>query len=295
MTADISRRGAAWNLRGSLFMVAAMAAFAVEDALMKLSAQALPVGQVLLVFGVFGVLAFGLMCLHAGEALVAPAMVSGPMLARSGFEILGRVFYTLAIALTPVSTASAILQATPLIVVAGAAVVFGERVGLLRWLAVGAGFAGVMLILQPGGEGFSALSLLTVLGMIGFAGRDLATRAAPPVLSHRQLGLLGFAAVVLSGLILLPFGAPPVLPAPAVAAGLIAACVAGVAAYYALTIAMRTGEVAAVTPFRYTRLLFALAIGVVFLGERPDILTLVGSAVVVAAGLVALLPRPGRG
>lgn len=291
MTADISRRSAAFNLRGSLFMTAAMAGFAVEDALIKATARAVPVGMVLLAFGLSGLLAFGLMCRRAAEPPVAPAMLSRPMLARSAFEVLGRVFYTLAIALTPVSTASAILQASPLLVVAGAAVLFGERVGLLRWAAVLAGFVGVMLIIQPGADGFSMLSLLTVLGLIGFAGRDLATRAAPPALSHRQLGFLGFLGVMGAGLILLPFGGPLMIPSGLALAGMLAAAVAGVSAYYALTIAMRTGEIAAVTPFRYTRLLFALAIGIVFFAERPDLLTVVGSMVVVAAGLVALLAR----
>ena len=87
------------------------------------------------------------------------------------------------IALTPISTASAILQATPLVVVLGAALLFGEKVSGLRWALITNGFLGVMIILRPGAEGFSALSLLALIAMAGFAGRDLATRAAPLGLS----------------------------------------------------------------------------------------------------------------
>jgi drug/metabolite transporter (DMT)-like permease len=63
----------------------------------------------------------------------------------------------------------------------------------------------------------------------------------------------------------------------------------GVVGYYALTVAMRTGDVGVVTPWRYTRLLFAMAIGAVVFGERPDLLMLVGSAVVVGSGVFTLL------
>jgi len=77
----------------------------------------------------------------------------------------------LSIALTPLSTASAILQATPLVVI-GCAGLFSERVSLRRWVSVVIGFAGVVFILRPGTEGFGILSLLAVVAMLGFAGRD---------------------------------------------------------------------------------------------------------------------------
>jgi drug/metabolite transporter (DMT)-like permease len=290
MTAEPNRRDAAHNLRGSLFMVAAMAAFAVEDALLKLAAVTVPVGQVLVLFGLFGVVVYGLMCLRAGEAPVTRALLGRVMILRSLAEVTGRLFFMLALALTPVSTTSAILQAAPLIVIAGAAILFGERVGTRRWIAVGIGLVGVLVILRPG-AGFGWLSLLAVVATCGFAGRDLATRAAPLTLSHRQLGVSGFLMLIVAGGIALPFGAAPVWPALPAALGLVGAGIAGVGAYTALTMAMRTGEVAAVTPFRYTRLVFAMIAGVAVFHERPDLWTLVGSVIVVGAGLVALRSR----
>jgi len=65
-------------------------------------------------------------------------------------------------------------------------------------------------------------------------------------------------------------------------------CIFAVASYAALTAAMRTGAVSVVTPFRYTRLVFALIIGVTVFGERPDLMTLLGSAVIVASGVYTL-------
>ena len=281
------------NLRGSLFMVLAMAGFAVEDMFLKTAAKTLPVGEILILFGGGGMLVFAALAIRKGQRVLAPEILSPPILIRAVFEVLGRFFYTLAIALTPLSSASAILQATPLVVVAGAALVFGERVGWRRWSAIALGFAGVLLILRPGLEGFTAMSLLAVAGTLGFAGRDLATRAAPPALSNLQLGIYGFAMMVPAGAALLAWTGGAVVPGPIAAACLLAAIGVGVFAYNALTIAMRSGEVSVVTPFRYTRLVFALILGALVFHERPDAATLTGAAIVVATGIFTLL-RSGR-
>ena len=283
-----TRHGAAFNRRGAVFMVLSMAGFAVEDSLLKIAAVSLPPGQVLITFGVLGTMTFAVLALMAGEAPLTRAMLGRPMILRSLSEVTGRLFYMLAIALTPLSTASAILQATPLVVMVGAAVLFGESIGPRRWLAVALGFGGVLLILRPGTEGFGALSLLAIMAMLGFAGRDLATRAAPVSLSFRQLGVVGFSMLIVAGLIVLPFGGPMAAPDGATWAGLLAAAAAGVCAYTFLTVAMRTGEVGAVTPFRYTRLIFAMVAGVAIFGETPDRWTIIGSVVIILAGIAAL-------
>ena len=277
------------NLRGSLWMVAAMAGFSVEDMFLKSAAASLPVGQILVIFGAGGMIGFAVLAARRGERLLHAAILSPAILIRCVFEVAGRLFYTLAIALTPLSSASAILQATPLVVVMGAALIFGERVGWRRWTAIAVGFAGVLIILRPGLDGFTPLSLLAVLGMLGFAGRDLATRAAPPVLSNLQLGVYGFAMMVPTGAVLLAVSGGAALPSAIAAGQLAAATVIGVLAYYALTSAMRMGEVSVVTPFRYTRLVFALILGAAVFGERPDAATLLGSAVIVASGVYTLL------
>ncbi len=283
------------NQRGSLFMIAAMAGFAVEDMILKLAGRDLPLGVILTGFGLSGLAIFAFLAHRKGQAVLSPTYLSRPILIRSGFEAVGRVFYALAFLLTPLSVASAILQATPLVVIGGAALFLNERVGWRRWTAVLVGLFGVLLILRPGLEGFDALALLAVLGMAGFAGRDLATRAAPPALSNLQLGVCGFAVVSLSGLALLSWQGMPRAPSAQEIGLLGAAGAVGVAAYNALTIAMRTGEVSAVTPWRYTRLVFAIFLGVLVFGESLDPLTIAGSAIVVGSGIFAMLrARPRR-
>ncbi|MGV8952985.1 MAG: DMT family transporter [Cypionkella sp.] len=276
------------NLRGSLFMVLAMAGFAFEDAFLKAASQHLPLGIVVTVMGALGMAMFAALAVARGDRPIPAILASRVMLWRSASEIIGRLFYALALALTPLSQTSAILQATPLVVVLGASWLFGEKIGLQRWLLIIAGFIGVLIIIRPGLEGFSALSLLAVAGLLGFAGRDLATRAAAPALTNAQLGVAGFLVLMLSGLIIL-LVVQPAISLNALGLGMTAgAAVFGVLAYAALTQAMRTGEVGVVTPFRYARLLFALVLGFVVFGERPDALTLLGSAVIVACGVVIL-------
>lgn len=276
------------NLRGSLFMILSMAGFAVEDAFIKAAARQMPLGQVLIVMGLAGIVVFAAQARRAGDPPLPRAVLSRTMALRSGFELAGRLLYALAIALTPISTASAILQATPLVVVLGAALIFGERVGPGRWAVIGLGFAGVLVILRPGLAGFDLLSLLALGGMLGFAGRDLATRAAPPALSNAQLGVAGFAVLGVSGLVILSVTGGAALPSISGAGLLAGACGFGILGYGALTSAMRTGEVSAVTPFRYTRLLFAMALGIGVFGERPDGATLIGAAMIVGCGVMIL-------
>jgi drug/metabolite transporter (DMT)-like permease len=270
-------------------MVLAMAGFALEDMVIKSAARDMPAGQVLSVLGFAGFLVFAAMTRAAGDPVWDRTYLSRGMIVRSGFEIGGRLFYTLAFVLVPLTTATAILQAAPLVVVAGAALVLGERVDWRRWVAVASGLVGVLLILRPGIEGFDAFALLAVLGMLGFAGRDLATRAAAPGLSHRQMGVAGFTMMTLAGLVIWAFEGRAVVPDARGVALLAAGVVFAVGAYHALTIAMRTGEISAVAPWRYTRLVFAGVVGFAVFGERPDALMIVGSLIVVASGIAALM------
>ena len=283
------------NLRGSILMTASMAGFAVEDMFIKAASKAMPLGQVLLTMGLVGVITFGLLARAHGEAVAPRTFLSPAMLVRSAFEVVGRLFYGLSIALTALSTTSAILQATPLLVVAAAALIFGEKVGWQRWLAVIIGFVGVLIILRPGVEGFSPLSWLAVVGLIGFAGRDLATRAAPKGLSNRQLGILGFAMLGLAGALLLAWSGDAHVPDLRGLGLLTGASVFGILGYHALTGAMRTGEVSVVTPFRYTRLIFAMILAIAIFGERPDVATWVGAALVVGSGIYTLTRSRARG
>ncbi|NNF23373.1 MAG: DMT family transporter [Rhodobacteraceae bacterium] len=282
-------------------MILAMAGFALEDAFIKLAAGGLPLGPIVALFGLGGFLFFAGLKAARGGALITADSFAPAILWRALTEVIGRAGYFLGITLTPLSNASSILQASPLFVTLGAALVFGERVGWRRWLAIGMGFLGVLIVLRPGLEGFTAASLFTVVGTLGFAARDLGTRAAPKSLNNLQLAAYGFVVLIPTGLVLSLFTGPAALPDAATYAFIAAAIVFGITGYYGITVAMRRGEIAVVTPFRYTRLIFALILGFAMFGERPDAATLVGGAIIVASGIYTILrerklaaPLPSR-
>lgn len=277
------------NLAGSLWMVAAMFFFALEDSFFKASTTSLPIGQSMVLLGAIGALVFSLLARRNDQRLFVPEVVSRPMLIRACFEMMGRLFFFLALALAPLSSATVILQAAPIVVVAGAALFLGDRVGWRRWLAIVLGMVGVLVVLNPQGDSFTWFSGFAVLGMLGFAGRDLASRAAPKSLSTSVLGVYGFIAIVVVGVIYRYWSGVAFVPVTYESGSQIATAAAlGVLGYSALMKAMRTGEVSAVAPFRYSRLLIGLAIGIFWFGEEITSRMVIGSAIIILAGLFLL-------
>ncbi|WP_425044274.1 DMT family transporter [Primorskyibacter sp. S87] len=274
------------NLRGALLMTLAMLGFAIEDMFIKLMADALPPWQIIAVLGAGGATVFACLIVAKRQRLFSRAFLSGPVLLRNLGELVGTLGFVTAIALTPISQASAILQATPLAVTLGAALFLKESVGWRRWSAILVGFAGVLLVIRPGGEAFDPLSLFAVVGVVGLAVRDLSTRTIPRETSSFQLSFLAFLTLVPASLTMSLFSkTPAVMPTPELWFMIAGAVGMGVAAYYAIVAAMRVGEVSFVTPFRYSRLVFALVVGMVVFSERPDALMLTGAGIIVASGL----------
>jgi drug/metabolite transporter (DMT)-like permease len=274
------------NLLGIFWMIASMAAFAIEDAFLKTVTKQVPVGQVLMIFGLAGLVVFAFMAKRVKAPIFQSHVLTRNMLFRAVFEFFGRLFYILAIALTPMSCATAILQAAPLFVVLGARVFLREKVSTQTWVAIFVGLAGVLIILRPSADDFSALSLLAVVGTLGFVGRDLFSRTAPSSLTKEVLGFYGFSTMVIAGACYAVWDGKAFVSLQSHQMLMIAAAlVAGVFAYTALMTAMRTGSIGAVTPYRYSRLLFGTSIGVMVFDEQLNAPVILGCAVVIGAGL----------
>jgi len=274
------------NRRGALLMLASMAAFAFEDLFLKRAATTLPPGQVVAMIGAVGALCFWAIARARGEAILTRSALSRPALIRSLSEAAATMLYISALALIPLSVNAALLQASPLVVTMAAALFLGERVGWRRWSAIGVGFVGVLVILRPGTEGFQAAGLLTVACVFILAARDLSTRMMPAHIGTFQLTTWAYLALVPAGLLLMALrGTAPMAIAPAEWRDLTGALLTGLVGYWAVTAAMRLGEVSVVAPFRYSRLVFALILAAVFLGERPDAWMICGATLVIGSGL----------
>lgn len=277
------------NIRGAAFMVFAMFCFAVEDGIIKLLADRMPVGQIIAVTCLGGLIAFLGWSMIKKERLWQPAYLDRKVLLRSICDTVGSLLFVTALSLVPLTTASAVIQATPLVVTMGAAVFLGQAVGWRRWLAIIVGFVGVLIIIRPGMEGFTPATLLAVGGMLGLAARDLFTRSLTVRLSGPQLATHTFTMIVPAGFLLMLFqGQEIVLPDGHQSLLLLASIVVGMVAYLAIVAATRGGNAGIISSFRYSRMVFALIIGYVMFTEIPDAATLVGAAIIIASGIYTL-------
>lgn len=282
------------NLSGILLMLGAMALFAVEDLFLKWAAAGLPLGQIVLISGALGAPVFVLMARAKGQGVLVKDALHRAVIARNIGEMIGTASFVAALAVVPLGTVAAVLQAMPLAVTMGAALVFGEKVGWRRWTAISVGFLGVLLVIQPGAEGFRPEAMLVLVTVAGMALRDLAARAIPARVTTAQVSAWGLMAVTALGLGMLAVTGGARLVTGWEALILLGAVIFGTGGYWAVTAATRTGEVAVVAPFRYARLVFSMALGVIFLAERPDALTLVGAVLIVGSGLYALARERAR-
>lgn len=276
------------NLRAALFMVVAMAGFTANDTFTKLALETMGLGQVMLVRGVFATVMILALALASG-ALARPGQIRHPAMAmRALCEMMATLAFLGALVHMPLANASAVLQALPLAVTMGAALFLGERVRWRRWMAIAVGFAGVIIIVQPGFEGFSAFSLLALLCVVFAAARDLLTRSIP-----REVPTLLVSSVTTvlvtslgGGLTLVSGEWTPVTPRQA--GLLLGAAVLLVIGYQFIIMAMRQGDISFVAPFRYTALVWALALGYLVFGEVPGTAMILGASLVVLSGLYAL-------
>lgn len=273
------------NMRGAALMMAAMAAFTANDAAMKAVTRSLPLYEAIFLRGLITLaLLIPLARVMGGLRFRLARRDAGLVALRSAAEIGGTVLFLTALTQMPLADLSAIMQALPLAVTLAAAVVFRERVGWRRLVAILAGFAGVLLIVRPGGAGFDLWALAGVGAVLCVVVRDLATRRMSATLPSVTVAVFAAAAVTLLGAIVAPFGGwAPITVADA--ALLATAAVFLILGYIFIVSATRTGDVGLVAPFRYTALLWALALGWFVFGDFPDGLTLAGAAIVVATGI----------
>ncbi|MEI5679366.1 MULTISPECIES: DMT family transporter [unclassified Mesorhizobium] len=276
------------NLRGAMFMVVSMAGFTCNDALIKLASMHMNFGQVILVRGLFATALITLLAWHQG-ALKMPRLIFHPMIGlRVLGELGGTIFFLIALQHLPIANVSAVLQALPLAVTMGAALFLGEGVGWRRWLAIVAGFAGVMIIVRPGFEGFNIFALSALVSVAFCALRDLATRRLPPHVPSLLVSAVTATVIMLCGAVLItPLGGWTPMEFEYVALlGLAAVLV--LFGYQFVIMSMRTGDISFIAPFRYTALLWAIVLGYLIFGDVPDIAMIVGANIIVGSGLYTL-------
>jgi drug/metabolite transporter (DMT)-like permease len=271
------------NSRAIAAMLIAMAGFILNDTLVKMASDAVPLGQIILVRGLICIAALGVAGAVTGLFHNARVLAHPAVLVRALAETAATILYLTALFQLPIANATAILQVLPLVVTAAAAVFLKDAVGWRRWSAILVGLIGVLLIIRPGLEGFNAFSLLALAGVGCMALRDLATRQLPKDVPTLGVALVSFIAVTLLGTVLTVQSGWTDLSL--VEYGYLGgAAVFVLAGYVFIILAMRLGDIAVVAPFRYTIVVWAIFLGYIVWGDVPDGITLVGIAIVIASG-----------
>jgi drug/metabolite transporter (DMT)-like permease len=284
VTTGSDHLGAGGNLRGTLAMIAGMAGFVTNDMFIKLASETLPTGQIIFLRGLLTTTII-IAIAHASGALARWTEALRPAVGwRTVGEVCATVLYLTALFHIPIANATAILQAMPIIITLAAALFLDETVGWRRWLAVGTGFVGMLMIVQPGGAGFNAYALFAVAALAFLALRDISTRAIPLVVPAILVTLAASLAVTVAGAVL-GLTEDWVMPQRAEFGLLLGAAATLTAGYFFVVEAMRYGEMSAVAPFRYTILVWAIVYGILIWGEVPDLLAIGGIVLIAGSGL----------
>ena len=276
------------NLLGAALMTCCVLAYVLNDAVMKLLFADIDFFQAIFLRGLVSLpplLVLALMTRTLLQKYSAKNQLL--MIIRILAEIGTTVTFLTALKHMPLANVTAILQSLPLAITMAAAIFLGEPVGWRRWSAICLGFTGVLIIIRPGLAGFNSYSLLALAAVLLLTVREISTRQLDnkiptvTVALSTTLGITAFAALMLIG--------NEWAEVNFVSWSLIIAAAAAVTVATLLSVvAMRTGDIGFVSPFRYTSLIGAIGLGILLFGEWPDGMTLLGAVIIAFAGVYSL-------
>jgi drug/metabolite transporter (DMT)-like permease len=278
------------NRRGILLMLVACASIVVNDALVKIASQSVTVSQLVFVQGVFMMVFYLAIALARRVPLSVDFFTQRNVLLRSAVAALSVLVFVLALKHLPLVVVTSIGMVSPMFSTLLAIAMFREKVGTGRWLAIAAGFGGVLLIVQPGGHEFDMWSLLMILVAFLSASRDVITRSIPKSIPSLVLSLANVMALVpcaMAGALVEDWHGLSLAQLGVLAT----ASLFQAASFLLVAVAMREGNIAVIAPFRYSNLLFAATLGYLIWGDVPDRVAVGGMAIVVLAGFCLVRMR----
>jgi drug/metabolite transporter (DMT)-like permease len=271
------------NALGALLTMLAMLCFAGMDAVSKFLVADYSVGQLMWVRCIFTFLFAWFIVRRVGLRVALKSKRPGLQVVRSLILLIESAIFVLVFRYLPLADTHALAATAPLIVIALGVVFLGEKAGPARWLAVAAGFAGVLLIVQPGLRSFDWPLLLPLGGALLWATYQVLTRLA----ARHDSPDTSLVWTSLIALIATSFVGPLDWHWPSSLAWvlMIGTSAIGAIAQYALIRALDYAEAGAVQPYSYSLLVWATLLGAVMFGDIPDGWTILGAGIVVASGL----------
>lgn len=276
------------NLRGIAAILVATGSFVANDTCMKLALADAPPFQVLVMRGIAAIVWCLPVIFFMGLIRHLPKAFNPWVVLRSTSELVAILCFITALAHMPIADLTAITQISPLVVLLGMWLLFGEKVGGLRLLLIGFGVTGALLVAQPGGVAASPFAIFGFLTAAGVAGRDILSRKVPP----RTPAL----AVTFSTLLVVMLGAlaMSLLFETQVAPTLHHAWLMVIAGFFLMCghsfvfMAYSRTPARVVAPFSYSVMIWAGLSGVLVFGQVPNALAIAGMALIMAAGLAVV-------
>lgn len=268
-------------------MSAAMLCFVLNDTVAKTLAGQLNVGEFIAIRGLFASAIIAVMVIAMGRVHDIPKAFSKQVLVRTFFDVISTFLFIIALFHLPLPNVTAVMQAVPLVVTIMAAAFLGEAVGWRRLSAILVGFAGVLMIVKPGSDGFNIYIWLALACVFTVAIRDLATRKLNLTVPSIIVAFTNSVGVMLGGVVVGVFeGFQPISIEQT---GWIAlGSVFLVGGYLFTVMSLRDTEVAYTAPFRYTLIVYALILGYLVFGDVPDSWSMLGIVFIVGSGLFTL-------
>ncbi len=278
------------RLAGIAYMVLGIGCFSTMDAIGKWLVRERSIFEILAIRSTLVTLVLLLVVpVFGGVKTIRSSQLRGHI-ARSFCSVVAFVFFFLSVRYLPLADAVAIAFGGPFIVTALSVPLLGEQVDGRRWAAIGIGFLGMLLIVQPTGEGFRPAALLVIASSFSYALMMIMTRWIHQRSGNTEAtftfvfytfavqaaaGWLGVA-VTRSSVGLSDFG------------WIVAMGVLALGGHIGITLAFQKAPVSVVAPFEYTALIWATFLGFTVFGDFPGSMVWVGVAVIVAAGLYTI-------
>jgi drug/metabolite transporter (DMT)-like permease len=271
-------------MRGIFAVLVAMALFVLSDSVIKLAGAMMPATEIMAVRGVMAVLLMGGIAAATVDWRRWHQVAQGRVVVRAVLEAIVAVLFLVSLPHLPLADITAIQQVTPIALTVLSAAVLREDVGWRRWAAVVTGFTGVVLVIQPSGEGFNVFALSALACAVLVAVRDLVTRGLDPAIPTVLVSFSTTVSVCIAGFVGAPLEAWH-MPSPYGLALLAASAVLVSSANIFVIRAFRGTEISVVAPFRYAGVLWAIVLGFLIWGYVPNLLAIAGTAILVASGL----------
>lgn len=276
------------NLRAIVPMVIAMGVFIGSDSCMKLALSDAPLFQLALMRGVVAVSMCLFLMVMLGQARDLHLMFNPWLIARGLLEVVANFSFTFAVYHMAIADLTAIAQTCPLMVLLGAWLIYGERLGMWRMALVAVGIIGALLVAQPGSGAASPYAILGFITAIAAAVRDLITRKVPQEIPALVVAFTVLVILMLAGGAGMLAFETPVMPSTRSMVLMLLGGGLLTAGHFLIFVAYRIGPARTVAPFMYTLTIWAVLSGIIVFNDIPNAIAIMGMGLVVLAGLLII-------